>query len=435
MSAAADLPVPGGVGLDPVERAIADIAAGKAVVVVDDEDRENEGDLIFAAELATPELVAFMIRYTSGYICVPMTAADLDRLELPLMVSHNSEKMRTAYTVTVDARANISTGISASDRATTIRALADPSTSPYDLTRPGHVNPLRALDGGVLRRAGHTEAAVDLARLAGLHPSGAISEVVSEKDDHDMARLDELIRFAHSHGMSIISIADLIAYRRRTEKQVQRVADARIPTAHGVFRAVGFESLVDGTDHVALVMGDIGDGQDVLVRVHSECLTGDVFGSRRCDCGPQLDAAIATVAAEGRGVVLYVRGHEGRGIGLIRKLQAYQLQDGGSDTVDANLELGLPADARDYGTGAQILVDLGVRTMRLLSNNPAKRAGLEGYGLEIVGRVPLPVHATPENLRYLRTKRDRMGHELPGLSAYDDEPTEACVDDPQPGLP
>jgi 3,4-dihydroxy 2-butanone 4-phosphate synthase/GTP cyclohydrolase II len=416
-------------GLNSVERAIADIAAGKAVVVVDDEDRENEGDLIFAAEKATPELMSFMIRYSSGYVCVPMTAADLDRLELPLMVSANQERMRTAYTVTVDARLGVSTGISAADRATTCRLLANPSTSPYDLTRPGHVNPLRALDGGVLRRAGHTEAAVDLCRMAGLTPVGVICEIVSQKDDHDMARLEELKVFAAEHELSIISIADLIAWRRRTEKQVERVAEAKIPTAHGDFVAVGYESVLDGIDHVALVKGDIGDGEDVLVRVHSECLTGDVFGSRRCDCGPQLDAALREVAAAGRGVVLYVRGHEGRGIGLMHKLQAYQLQDTGSDTVDANLELGLPADARDYGTGAQILVDLGIKTMRLLSNNPTKRAGLEGYGLEILGRVPLPVHATPENLRYLQTKRDRMGHDLPGLAAFEDEPTEGSTDD------
>ena len=416
-------------GLDSVERAIADIAAGKAVVVVDDEDRENEGDLIFAAEMATPELMSFMIRYSSGYVCVPMTAQDLDRLELPLMVSANQERMRTAYTVTVDAREGVTTGISAADRATTCRLLANPSTSAYDLTRPGHVNPLRALDGGVLRRAGHTEAAVDLCRLAGLRPVGVICEVVSQKDEHGMARLDELKVFAAEHDLAIISIADLIAWRRRTEKQVERVAEAKIPTAYGDFVAVGYESVLDGIDHVALVRGDIGDGQDVLVRVHSECLTGDVFGSRRCDCGPQLQAALKAVADRGRGVVLYVRGHEGRGIGLMHKLQAYQLQDTGSDTVDANLELGLPADARDYGTGAQILVDLGIKTMRLLTNNPTKRAGLEGYGLEILGREPLPVHATPENLRYLQTKRDRMGHDLPGLAAFEDEATEGSTDD------
>src|SRR5438270_2106552 len=398
-----------------VERAIADIAAGKPVVVVDDADRENEGDLIFAAEMATPELVAFMVRYTSGYICVPLTARDCDRLELPPMYHTNQDKRGTAYTVSVDAREGVTTGISAHDRAHTMRMLADPESTAADFTRPGQVVPLRAKDGGVLRRPGHTEAAVDLCRLAGLRPAGVLCEIVSEKDVEDMARLDELEVFAGEHDLTLISIADLIAYRRRTERQIERVAEARIPTPHGEFRSVGYRSLLDGTDHIALVKGDIGAGEDVLVRVHSECLTGDVFGSQRCDCGPQLHAALAAVAAEGRGVVLYVRGPEGRGIGLMHKLQAYQLQDAGRDTVDANLDLGLPADARDYGTGAQILVDLGIRTMRLLSNNPAKRAGLEGYGLSIVGRVPLPARVTADNLRYLTTKRDRMGHDLPDL--------------------
>ncbi len=415
-------------GLDTIERAVADIAAGKAVVVVDDEDRENEGDLIFAAELATPELVAFMVRYTSGYICVPMVESDCDRLDLPPMFHTNQDKRGTAYTVTVDAREGVTTGISATDRARTIRLLAAADTSPIDFTRPGHVVPLRAREGGVLRRTGHTEAAVDLARMAGLRPAGVLCELVSQKDEGDMARLEECKSFASEHGLAIISIADMVAHRRRSESQVQRVAEARIPTRHGEFRAVGYDSVLDGIEHIALVRGEIGDGKDVLVRVHSECLTGDVFGSRRCDCGPQLDAALAAVAEAERGVVLYVRGHEGRGIGLMHKLQAYQLQDGGSDTVDANLELGLPADARDYGTGAQILADLGVRSMRLLSNNPDKRAGLEGYGLEIVGRVALPTLATPENLRYLKTKRDRMGHDLPGLAAFEDEATEASAD-------
>jgi 3,4-dihydroxy 2-butanone 4-phosphate synthase/GTP cyclohydrolase II len=417
-------------GLDTVERAIADIAAGKAVVVVDDEDRENEGDLIFAAEKATPELVAFTMTHCRGLLCVPLEGEALDHLQLGQMAAHNTERMQTAFTVSVDAREGVSTGISAADRAHTISLLADPGTTSYDLVRPGHVFPLRAKPGGVLRRPGHTEAAVDLARLAGLRPAGVICEIVQE--DGTMARLPELLVFAERHGLAVISIADLIAWRRRTEKQVVKVAEAKIPTRHGDFRAVGYETVLDATDHIALVMGDIDDGDDVLVRVHSECLTGDVFGSRRCDCGPQLDAALAAVAAEGRGVVLYVRGHEGRGIGLMHKLQAYQLQDNGSDTVDANLELGLPADARDYGTGAQILVDLGIRTMRLLSNNPGKRAGLEGYGLEIIGRVPLPTLATPENLRYLKTKRDRMGHDLPGLAAFEQEPTEASADEPSP---
>jgi 3,4-dihydroxy 2-butanone 4-phosphate synthase / GTP cyclohydrolase II len=398
------------VPLDTVDRALVDLAAGKAVLVIDDEDRENEGDLIFAAQLATPELVAFMVRYTSGYICVPITEANADRLDLPPMFRVNQDRRGTAYTVTVDAREGISTGISASDRAHTIRLLADPATTSADLSRPGHVVPLRARDGGVLRRPGHTEAAVDLARLAGLASAGVLCEVVSEKDPSGMARADELRTFADEHGLALISIADLIAYRRRSEKLVERVATARVPLRYGEFTAVGYSSSYDNREHVAFVFGEIGDGEDVLVRVHSECLTGDVFGSLRCDCGPQLDAALAAVAREGRGVVLYVRGHEGRGIGLLHKLQAYQLQDLGSDTLDANLELGLPADARDYGTGAQILVDLGIHTMRLLSNNPAKRAGLEGYGLRIVGQVPLPVRANPENLRYLQTKRDRMGH-------------------------
>jgi 3,4-dihydroxy 2-butanone 4-phosphate synthase/GTP cyclohydrolase II len=398
------------VPLDTVDRALVDLAAGKAVLVIDDEDRENEGDLIFAAQLATPELVAFMVRYTSGYICVPITEANADRLDLPPMFRVNQDRRGTAYTVTVDAREGISTGISASDRAHTIRLLADPATTSADLSRPGHIVPVRARDGGVLRRPGHTEAAVDLARLAGLAPAGVLCEVVSEKDPSGMARADELRTFADEHGLALISIADLIAYRRRSEKLVERVATARVPLRYGEFTAVGYSSSYDNREHVAFVFGEIGDGEDVLVRVHSECLTGDVFGSLRCDCGPQLDAALAAVAREGRGVVLYVRGHEGRGIGLLHKLQAYQLQDLGSDTLDANLELGLPADARDYGTGAQILVDLGIHTMRLLSNNPAKRAGLEGYGLRIVGQVPLPVRANPENLRYLQTKRDRMGH-------------------------
>ncbi|RLK59300.1 bifunctional 3,4-dihydroxy-2-butanone-4-phosphate synthase/GTP cyclohydrolase II [Actinokineospora cianjurensis] len=402
-----------------IERAIADIADGKAVVVVDDEDRENEGDLIFAAEKCTPELLAFMVRYTSGYICVPLTEADCARLDLPPMFHTNQDVRGTAYTVTVDAADGVSTGISAADRAHTIRLLADEASTPKDFNRPGHVVPLRAKEGGVLRRPGHTEAAIDLARMAGLRPAGVLCEIVSQKDEGEMARYDELRVFADEHDLAIITIADLIAYRRRTEKQVDRVAEARIPTAHGAFRAVGYDSRLDGIEHVALVYGDIGDGESVLVRVHSECLTGDVFGSLRCDCGPQLDAALEAVAAEGRGVVLYMRGHEGRGIGLMHKLQAYQLQDDGADTVDANLALGVPADARDYGTGAQILVDLGVKSMRLLTNNPAKRVGLEGYGLAVVDRVPLSVWPNPENLRYLRTKRDRMGHELGNLEQYE----------------
>ena len=400
------------VGLDPVEDAVAAIAAGRAVVVVDDEDRENEGDLIFAANRATPDLVGFMVRHTSGFICVAMTGLDLDRLGLPPMTRVNEDRKGTAYAVSVDARDVAATGISATDRARTIKVLSDSATEPWELTRPGHVMPLRAAEGGVLRRAGHTEAAVDLARLAGLSPSGALCELVN--DDGSMMRAPACRAFADAHGLPMISIADLIAYIRRTERQVQRVAETRLPTEFGEFKAVGYRSLIDGVEHVALVAGDIGDGDDVLVRVHSECLTGDTFASRRCDCGPQLHAAMRRVQGEGRGIVLYVRGHEGRGIGLLHKLQAYRLQDEGADTVDANLELGLPADARDYGTGAQILADLGVRTMRLLTNNPAKRAGLEGYGLSIVARVPLEIEPNDDNAHYLRTKRERMGHQLAG---------------------
>jgi 3,4-dihydroxy 2-butanone 4-phosphate synthase/GTP cyclohydrolase II len=398
---------------DDIERAIADIAAGRPVVVVDDEDRENEGDLIFAAERATPELLAFMVRYTSGYVCVPLTEEEADRLDLPPMYHTNQDRRGTAYAVTVDAREGVSTGISAADRAHTIRLLAAADTSPADLARPGHLVPLRAKAGGVLRRPGHTEAAVDLAVLAGLRPAGVLCELVN--DDGTMQRRPDLEVFAKQHGLALITIADLVAYRRRREQQVERVVSTRLPTEHGTFTAVGYRALTDGAEHVALVHGELGDGEDVLVRVHSECLTGDVFGSVRCDCGPQLDAALERVAAAGRGVVLYMRGHEGRGIGLLHKLQAYQLQDRGLDTVDANLELGLPADARDYGTGAQILYDLGVRSMRLLTNNPAKRAGLEGYGLTITGREAMPVRTHPENVRYLRTKRDRMGHLLGAL--------------------
>jgi 3,4-dihydroxy 2-butanone 4-phosphate synthase/GTP cyclohydrolase II len=395
---------------DPIERAIADIAAGKAVIVVDDEDRENEGDLVAAASKATPQLIAFMVRHTSGVICVPMEGKTLDRLGLPPMTVRNEDRKQTAYTVSVDARNGVTTGISAADRAHTVRALADSATEPYELTRPGHVFPLRAVDGGVLRRTGHTEAAVDLARLAGLTPAGVISEIVD--DDGSMARLPRLTQFANEHGLAIVSIADLVAYRRRHESTIERVVETRLPTPHGEWRAVGYRSTLDGTELVALVMGDIGNGENLLVRAHSECLTGDVFGSLRCDCGPQLDAAMSMIGAEGRGVVLYIRGHEGRGIGLLSKLFAYRLQDAGADTIDANVELGLPVDARDYGTGAQVQVDLGVKSMRLLTNNPAKRAGLEGWGLRVAGRVPLPTHANPDNLRYLMTKRDRMGHDL-----------------------
>ncbi len=399
-----------GIRLDSIEDALRELRAGKPIVVIDDADRENEGDLIFAAQLATTELVGFMIRHTSGYICVGMTGADLDRLGLPPMTAVNEDRKGTAYAVSVDAREVVSTGISAADRALTIKVLADSATEPYELTRPGHVMPLRAVPGGVLRRPGHTEAAVDLTRLAGLNPAGALCELVN--DDGSMMRAQECRTFADEHGLLMISIEDLIRFRRRHETQVERVAAVPLPTEFGTFTAHGYRSTIDGSEHVALVVGDVGDGQDVLVRVHSECLTGDVFSSLRCDCGPQLHAAMRQVAEAGRGVVLYVKGHEGRGIGLLDKLRAYALQDTGRDTVDANLDLGLPADARDYGTGAQILADLGVRSMRLLTNNPAKRAGLEGYGLTISERVPLVIDSNDHNRDYLQTKVERMGHDL-----------------------
>ncbi|MET9846235.1 bifunctional 3,4-dihydroxy-2-butanone-4-phosphate synthase/GTP cyclohydrolase II [Streptomyces ossamyceticus] len=402
-------------GLDPVEQAIADIAAGRPVVVVDDEDRENEGDLVIAAEKATPEIVAFMMSECRGMICAPMEGDELDRLELPQMVQQNTESMRTAFTVTVDAAPEhgVTTGISASDRSTTLQLLASGTARPTDFVRPGHIFPLRARTGGVLVRNGHTEAAVDLARLAGLRPAGAIVEIAGE--DGRMLRLPELIPFARKHGLTIISIEDLIAYRRSSEPTVKREAKTQLPTAFGDFTAYGYRSTVDGVEHVALVHGEIGDGEDVLVRVHSECLTGDVFHSLRCDCGPQLETSLERIATEGRGVVVYLRGHEGRGIGLLSKLRAYELQERGRDTLDANLELGLPADARDYGAGAQILRDLGVRSLRLLTNNPEKTDALVRHGLAVTGREPMPVRVGEHNLRYLRTKRDRMGHDLPWL--------------------
>lgn len=401
-----------GVRLDPIPAALAAIARGEAVVVVDDEDRENEGDLIFAAQKATPELTGFMIRFTSGYICVSLPGPALDRLGLPPMTSVNEDRKGTAYAVTVDARDVSATGISAADRAHTIKVLADSATEAHDLTRPGHVSPLRAVPGGVLVRAGHTEAAVDLTRLAGLNPAGALCELVN--DDGSMMRAAECRAFADAHGLLMVSIADLIRYRRGHESVVERVATTSLPTEWGQFTAIGYRSTIDDVEHVALVAGEIGDGKDVLVRVHSECLTGDAFGSLRCDCGPQLHAAMQAVAEVGRGVVLYLRGHEGRGIGLVAKLSAYALQDIGRDTVDANLDLGLPADARDYGTGARILYELGVRSMRLLTNNPAKLTGLSGYGLTISERVPIAVAPNPHNAAYLATKASKMGHHLTG---------------------
>ncbi|MEE8603440.1 bifunctional 3,4-dihydroxy-2-butanone-4-phosphate synthase/GTP cyclohydrolase II [Euzebya tangerina] len=403
-------------GFTPIPEAIAAIGRGEIVVVVDDEDRENEGDLIMAAEAATPETIAFFLHHTSGYICVPITEERAEELDLPPMVDNNTDPLRTAYLVTVDASHGTTTGISAGDRAKTIQAMIDPATRPVDLRRPGHIVPLQAREGGVLKRAGHTEAAIDLARLAGLQPAGVLCEIVNE-DKTDMARLPELIEFATEHDLKLISIAELIAWRRRSERLVHRQAEADIPTEFGTFRAIGYSSDMDAFDQVALVYGNPENKPNVLVRMHSECLTGDIFGSLRCDCGPQLREAMRQIAAEGEGVIVYIRGHEGRGIGIMHKLEAYQLQDAGHDTIDANLKLGFPADSRDYGTGAQILVDLGLSTLRLLTNNPAKRAGLEGYDLEIVERVPIEVAPTRENLRYLRTKRDRMGHALTGLEA------------------
>jgi 3,4-dihydroxy 2-butanone 4-phosphate synthase/GTP cyclohydrolase II len=409
---AAETGLAGAIKLDDVTRAIDDIAAGRPVVVVDDADRENEGDLVFAAAKATPELLAFTIRYARGLICVPMLGADLDRLSVPQMTSQNQEHHGTAFTISVDARHGISTGISAADRARTILLLASPSTGHNDLVRPGHVFPLRYAEGGVLRRRGHTEAAVDLTRLAGLPSAGVVCEIVN--DDGTMMRLPKLREFADEHGLALISIEQLIDYRRRTERLVTRVAQTQLPNAYGRWLAYGYRSDIDDSEHLALVLGDIGDGEEVLTRIHSECLTGDVFGSQRCDCGAQLDAAMAKIAEHGRGVVLYLRGHEGRGIGLLSKLQAYELQDAGADTVDANLELGLPVDAREYSVAGQLLTDLEVRSVRLLTNNPAKVAALARHGFGVT-RIPLPPLTTPHNLRYLTAKRDRLGHQIDSL--------------------
>lgn len=407
--------------LDSVEDAIADIAAGKAIVVVDDEDRENEGDIIFAAAKATPELMAFTIRHSSGVICVPMPADMLDRLEIPLMTPHNKDRLRTAYTISVDARDGVTTGISAADRAHTARVLADSATEPWEVTRPGHVFPLRYREGGVLVRRGHTEAAVDLARMAGLTPAGVLVEVVN--DDGTMKRGQELRDFADEHGLKLISIEQMVHYRRRNETHVDRIATTVLPTGQGDFDAVGYRITVDDSEHIALVYGDISGPDPVLTRVHSECLTGDVFGSQRCDCGPQLHEALDLIVQEGRGVVVYLRGHEGRGIGLLAKLQAYSLQDQGRDTVDANLDLGLPADARHYGAATQILKDLGINAVRLMTNNPDKTESLEAYGISVVERVALTPRPNDHNITYLTTKRDRMGHQLPGLTLDQDQAT------------
>jgi 3,4-dihydroxy 2-butanone 4-phosphate synthase/GTP cyclohydrolase II len=400
--------------LATIDEALAQLRRGGMVVVVDDEDRENEGDLIMAAEDVTAESMAFFLEYTSGIFCVPLESQRADELDLPLMVVANTEAQRTAFTVSVDFRHGTTTGISAGDRAATVRALIDPETMPNDLNRPGHIFPLRYRNGGVLRRAGHTEATVDLCRMAGKFPAGVLCEVVTA-DKSDMARLPELQEFADRHGLPIITIADLIRYRRQNEKLVKSVAEASLPTEWGTFQAHVFESLLDGEQHLAMVYGDIENTPNLLVRVHSECLTGDALGSLRCDCGPQLHTALAKVAAEGAGVVVYLRNHEGRGIGLAHKIRAYALQEQGHDTVDANLVQGLPVDSREYGIGAQILVELGVTSMRLLTNNPTKRGGLEGFGLNIVERVPLESRPTSFNIEYLRTKRERMGHLLEGL--------------------
>jgi 3,4-dihydroxy 2-butanone 4-phosphate synthase / GTP cyclohydrolase II len=393
-----------------VENAIDAIARGEPVIVVDDANRENEGDLIMAAEKVTPEAMAFMIRHTSGVICMPLEGKRLDQLHLPMMVADNTTAYRTAFTVSVDAKRGTTTGISAADRCVTVHALIDAATKPDDLARPGHIFPLRYREGGVLKRAGHTEATIDLARDAGCYPAGVLAEVVN--DDGTMARLPELERFAARHDLQLISIADLIRYRRHREKLVRRVSEARIPTRHGVFTAYVFQSLLDGVEHMAFVRGEVAGKPDVLVRVHSECLTGDVFGSLRCDCGLQLDLALEQVAMADEGVVVYLRGHEGRGIGLGHKLRAYTLQDQGRDTVEANVELGFPVDSREYGIGSQILVDLGITTMRLMTNNPAKYGGIEGYGLEIVERVPLRAHPNEENIAYLLAKQEKLGHLL-----------------------
>jgi 3,4-dihydroxy 2-butanone 4-phosphate synthase/GTP cyclohydrolase II len=396
-----------------IDEAISEIRGGRMVIVVDDADRENEGDFIMAAEKANPESVNFMVTHGRGIVCMPVTQQRLEELRIPLMVSKNNERHGTAFAVSIDIVGRTTTGTSAFDRAATVRAITDPNLRPEDIRMPGHVFPLMGREGGVLKRAGHTEATVDLARLAGLYPAGVLCEILHP--DGSMARMPELVRVAREHDLKMISIADLIEYRRRREHLVHRTAEARIPTEHGEFTAYTYESTVDDLVHVALVLGPVGDGERILVRVHSECLTGDVFGSMRCDCGDQLHSAIAQIGKEGRGVVLYVRGHEGRAIGLTHKLRAYHLQQQGRDTVEANVELGFAPDPRDYGIGAQILVDLGVRSMRLLTNNPAKRAGLEGYGLSIVERVPLETRPTPENIGYLRTKREKLGHLLEHL--------------------
>jgi 3,4-dihydroxy 2-butanone 4-phosphate synthase/GTP cyclohydrolase II len=402
-------------GLSSIAEAIEDIKAGKFVIVVDDEDRENEGDLALAAEKVTPKAVNFMAKHARGLVCLPTTGERLDELQLPLMVDQNTCKFGTAFTVSVDAKYGTTTGISAADRAQTIKAIIDPTTKADDLARPGHIFPLKAREGGVLVRAGHTEAIVDLARLAGLYPAGVICEIMSE--DGSMARLPQLEVMADKFGIKIISVADLISYRRRHEKLVHRVAEAKLPTKYGEFTAIAYKSDIDPDEHLVLVMGDISTEEPVLVRAHSECLTGDVFGSLRCDCGEQIDLAMRNIANEGRGVLLYMR-QEGRGIGFHNKMRAYALQDEGLDTVEANLALGFPSDLRDYGIGAQILADLGLHEIRLLTNNPKKVIGLEGYGLKVVETLPIIATPNPYNRDYLETKRKKLGHllEIPDAS-------------------
>ncbi|MBI4216699.1 MAG: bifunctional 3,4-dihydroxy-2-butanone-4-phosphate synthase/GTP cyclohydrolase II [Chloroflexi bacterium] len=394
-------------GLATIEEALEDIRAGKFVIIVDDEDRENEGDLVIAAEKCSPEAINFMAKHGRGLICVALTGERLDNLRLPLMVQDNTSPFGTAFCVSVEAKHKVTTGISAHDRAATVRALLDPATQPEDLTRPGHMFPLRAREGGVLVRAGQTEASVDMARLAGLQPAGVICEIMDE--DGTMARRPRLEVFSAQHGIKIISVAQLIAYRRRHERLIQRLAEAKLPTRYGDFKIVAYKSTIDPEEHVALVMGDITGPDPVLVRVHSECLTGDVFGSQRCDCGSQIALALQAIAKVGRGVFVYMR-QEGRGIGLVNKLRAYGLQDNGMDTVEANQHLGFPADLRDYGIGAQILVDLGLAKIRLLTNNPRKVIGLEGYGLQVMDRVPIVAPPHENNVAYLETKRRKLGH-------------------------
>lgn len=391
-----------------IQEAIEDVQAGKMLILVDDEDRENEGDVIVAAEKATPEVINFMVTHCRGLVCTPMIGSRLDELDIQAMVTENTDNHETAFTVSVDHRST-STGISAHERAATIAELINETSAAGDFRKPGHIFPLRYKEGGVLRRAGHTEGSIDLARLAGLYPASVICEIMNE--DGTMARIPELLEFARKHDMKIVSIADLIEYRRRREKLIKRIDDARLPTLYGDFTAVAYESILDGKGHLALVKGEWQEDDPVLVRVHSECLTGDVFGSRRCDCGDQLHTALKMIEQEGRGVLLYMR-QEGRGIGLLNKIRAYKLQDNGRDTVEANIELGFPPDLRDYGIGAQILVDLGVRKMRLMTNNPKKLAGLEGYDLEIADRVPIEIMSESENRLYLQTKKEKMGHLL-----------------------